>query len=205
MENNTDNFNITPRQVQLLDALGQIRETIFERHGEFRGKCVSSSMFPFIKPDDEVFVQSVDWQNVRFSNIVVFKRNRQMITHRILGKRKIGKEIYFLEKGDAVLTAEYIPVQDVIGRVTAIRKSRGLIHIVSSSDYFLQYMLAVNSLLSFRIWEVIRKVLFTGNNKTWLFRCINIQYVLFFSLLARIILLPIHFRVKNKPLPEYRC
>lgn len=81
-------------------------------------------MAPLIRPGDEVLVSKAAAQQIRFGDVVVFRRDGDLIVHRVLKKWRTADAICFGEKGDMAHTYGLIGADKVIGRVTMV-KGRG--------------------------------------------------------------------------------
>ena len=79
-------------------------------------------MAPLIKTGDMILVESVPVQEIACGEIVIFKNDSDLLTHRLVCK----EGDLFITKGDANFFPDgYLSNQEVIGRVTAIeRKAR---------------------------------------------------------------------------------
>ncbi len=148
-----ENTELDPGQT--FHILGKLWEELLLKHGACWGKVASDSMYPLIGKGDQILVERSTWKQVRFADIIVFRRNEQLVTHRVLGKRKFNNERYFLEKGDAILESSLIPEGTLVGRVAAIKNSQRLIHPISGLGRLLQLALAGTSYSSLRLATVM--------------------------------------------------
>ncbi len=151
------------------------------------GRVISNSMYPTIRQADEVLVDRTRSDKVRFGDIVVFRRNGMLMTHRALGKHEFRGKCYFLEKGDANLGSSLVPAKKVIGRVTIIRNSSGTLQTISGTGRLLQLILACISYTSFHLWAVLEYCLTRGRRITSKPRY-GAAYNRFFSYLYRVTL-----------------
>ena len=91
-----------------------------------RGKCwlpvLTDSMVPLIQPGDQVQVLRITAEEVRFGDIVVFRRSDDLIVHRVFKKWHTPNGVYFSEKGDAGYAYSLIIADDVVGRVIRLKK-----------------------------------------------------------------------------------
>jgi signal peptidase I len=91
-----------------------------------KGACwlpvLTDSMAPLIRPGDRVKVSRVAPGEVRFGDIVVFKRNNDLIVHRVFKRRHTPEGVYFSEKGDAGCVYGLVNGENIIGRVTGLKK-----------------------------------------------------------------------------------
>jgi hypothetical protein len=79
-------------------------------------------MVPLIRPGDRVKVARTVPGEVRFGDIVVFRRSEDLIVHRILKMRRTPKGIYFGEKGDAGYKFSLINGANILGRVIGLKR-----------------------------------------------------------------------------------
>jgi len=168
--------------------LNELWEQLLIDNGECWGKIISSSMHPVIKRGEQVLVERALVGKVRFADIIVFKRNGQLIIHRVLGKHNFREESHFLEKGDATLLAGFVPVEKVIGRVRAIKKSHRTIQTISGRGRILQLVLAFISYTSLKLWAVLEFCFTYGRRTTYRPRYAA-AYNRLFSLVQKLILL----------------
>ena len=91
-----------------------------------KGACwlpvLTDSMTPLIRPGDQVKVSRVAPREVRFGDILVFKRNNDLIVHRVLKRWRAPEGDYFSEKGDAGYVYGLVNGENIIGRVMGLKK-----------------------------------------------------------------------------------
>lgn len=75
----------------------------------------SSSMYPVLKPGDKITVESVDHNDIRVGQVIVFKaESDKMIVHRVVKK----KGFIFITAGDSLRKFDNpIHIYDVLGVV----------------------------------------------------------------------------------------
>ena len=88
-------------------------------------------MAPLIRAGDQVLVRMVGAEDIRFGDIAVFRRNGDLIVHRLFRKRRTGGSLAFSEKGDAGIALAPVDGDDIIGMVTIVRR-RGRLFGLSS-------------------------------------------------------------------------
>jgi signal peptidase I len=164
--------------------LNNLWEESLNKLGACWAKVVSDSMDPVIKQGDQVLVEVIRPERVRFGDIVVFKSNRVLIIHRVIGKRKVRKECHFIEKGDANLKSSIIPAKDIVGRITIIKNATKTVSTTSRSGRLLQLMLACISYISLRLYIILRYCLRRGRSSHLHYGAV---YNKFFHLLRRIL------------------
>lgn len=86
-----------------------------------------NSMTPLIHLGDQVLVSRVASEQIRSGDIVLFKRDGDMIVHRILKRWQTPDGIGFSEKGDNTLTCGLIDADEIIGRVTMVKGGRKML------------------------------------------------------------------------------
>ena len=61
---------------------------------------ISNSMEPTIKKNDIIIVKSVDRNQIQMNDIITYKVDGEIVTHRIIDYRKLNDEIIYTTKGD---------------------------------------------------------------------------------------------------------
>ena len=89
---------------------------------------LTGSMAPLIRPHDRVLVTRVETSKIRSGDIVAFRRFDNIIVHRVLHAQRYGGSIHFQEKGDARYFSRPVRGEDIIGRVTTLKKGEKVIH-----------------------------------------------------------------------------
>lgn len=84
---------------------------------------LSGSMLPLLRIGDKVLVQSAKPDNIKIGDIVVFKDNDKLVVHRVIQKYESDK-LSFLQKGDNTRISEIISGEEIVGKVTAIRRNK---------------------------------------------------------------------------------
>ena len=136
-------------------VLSELWQEVIVERGTNWGQVVSDSMWPAIKKGDRVLVEKVNWNRIRFGDVIVFRKAGNLTVHRVLAKRKIDGGCCFLEKGDAVLWSSLVPVEEVVGRVRSIESSGKKTDAVSGYGRFLQLSLALQSYASLHVWRLL--------------------------------------------------
>lgn len=169
-------------------VLNDLWEELVMKHGTCWARVVSNSMYPVIRQDDQVLVERVRPDKVRFGDIVVFRQDERLTVHRVIGKREVGGEYHFLEKGDASLQSSLVPAKEVIGRVTIIRNHGKTIPVISGSGRLLQLTLSCISYTSLQLRAMLKHRPARGRHTSQEHLYVA-AYNRFFSLLHRIALL----------------
>jgi signal peptidase I len=89
-----------------------------------KGRCwwpvSGSSMAPLIHSGDRVLVVSIPVERVRLGDIIVFRRNGELIVHRVLKKLRTADNFRFMEKGDGTHMSGLAGGDTIVGRVSMI-------------------------------------------------------------------------------------
>ncbi len=168
-------------------VLNDLWEQLLIKHGRCWARVVSDSMYPTIRRGNRVLVEMASPDQVRFGDIVVFRRNGTLTVHRIIAKRKVIGECHFLEKGDASLQSSLVAAEDILGRVTSIRNSGKPLPTISGYGRLLQLALACISYTSLQVHAPLKYCLTRGRRTSQKHRYGPV-YNRFFHLLYRIVL-----------------
>jgi hypothetical protein len=89
------------------------------------------SMVPLLRPDDLVYVSTIGAGPISFGEIVLFKRRKDLIVHRVFRKRRVADRVCFQERGDAGFSYGLIDADAVVGRVTRVKRGDRVYHLDS--------------------------------------------------------------------------
>ena len=78
-----------------------------------------TSMEPTLPRGSHVLVTKAYPEEIIPGDIVVFKREGELITHRVIDKFYSGERLFFAEKGDCIFRAAQIEADLVVGKVVA--------------------------------------------------------------------------------------
>lgn len=119
-----------------------------ERGRSLSFKIASGSMRPMIEVGNVVKVCRARPARIRIGDIVAFRDGQNVVVHRIIGKSLSNAHPTFRHMGDASRSSGKIPAQNLIGRVTAIKKERREIRLDSPRHAI------SNKVLGWRLWLV---------------------------------------------------
>ena len=173
----------SPRVSSLI--LNELWEEILYKEETCWGRVISDSMHPVIVRGNQVLVEITTINKVGFGDIIVFKKNGLLVTHRMLGKHRHKGEYYIQEKGDATLRTSLIPAKDIVGRVSRIRMADGKIRTLYGTGRPPQLILSCISGFSFYGWNILEYCL-TGGRKYQLNYRFREWYSRFFTVLRKI-------------------
>lgn len=94
-------------------------------------KVVSGSMSPAIRAGEVVRIRKIPPGKIRTGDIVAFRQGKNIIVHRVIGKRRAGRQLSYRQMGDAGRTSGSFYAGDLIGRVTTIQKDEREINLES--------------------------------------------------------------------------
>ncbi|MGB9883681.1 MAG: signal peptidase I, partial [Microgenomates group bacterium] len=106
--------------------------------GKIPFKSTGTSMLPILYPDDIIYFKKIPFSKIKVNDIVVFKKNSQLITHRVIYKNKK----HVITKGDnnPKSDGKIFPKQ-IIGKVYQIKRNDQIIkpetlYLIQSTHYF---------------------------------------------------------------------
>lgn len=89
-------------------------------------KALGGSMSPFIKSGDVLSVKST--RRISIGDVILYKSGQCFAAHRVVGKRKIEKDLFFLTKGDALGSRDsLVSSSEVLGKVVTVKTRKGKI------------------------------------------------------------------------------
>lgn len=99
---------------------------------------VGESMIPLLYPQDKVYLQSVVFSAIKVNDIVAFKKNGQLICHRVIYK---GKN-YLIAKGDNGFQIDgKIKPKNILGKIEEVKRggkifNLNFLYLIQSTHYF---------------------------------------------------------------------
>jgi hypothetical protein len=103
----------------------------FNKKGKGWLPVLTDSMVPLIRPGDQVLISFNGGEQINFGDILLFKRNGELIVHRVLRKCQREKGVYFLEQGDARHTSGLVGAINAIGRVDLVKRGNKIMDLTS--------------------------------------------------------------------------
>lgn len=89
-------------------------------------KALGGSMSPFIKSGDILVVEPD--KTICIGDVVLYKRDECFAAHRVVGRKKIQKDSFFLTKGDALRSYDsLVSPSEVLGKVVTVKTRKGKI------------------------------------------------------------------------------
>jgi hypothetical protein len=114
-------------------------------------------MLPLIHPGDEITVKRLTWDQVWFSDIVVYSKSDEFYVHRLLLKKKYRKQRYFIPKADCGFAIEEkLDEHSLIGKVIAVHKHNQTIDLQLPSRRMRGFVSGVVSGYVGLVYEILR-------------------------------------------------
>jgi hypothetical protein len=108
-----------------------LREAL-ARHGAARIRVHGGSMWPWLRPEDELEIRREELARIAPGQIVLFERDARLFAHRVLRRLAAAGSSapQLITKGDTLAAAD-APVNEaeLLGRVVAVRRGRREIHL----------------------------------------------------------------------------
>lgn len=159
---------LTPQSSAVID----LWEELFQRKDKKWLKVLSDSMAPLLKMDDMVLIVKVNPEDVKVGNIIVFKSQGKLETHRVIRISR-GAELSILQKGDNVRTAEIITGERLIGKTVAVKKGSRIMQFDSILGKVINFVLTFFSVSTYYLYQknsiVLRIVRFALNKMKKIF------------------------------------
>jgi len=147
------------------DISDAMRFSLFEIWGETgrrtQIKVSGNSMKPLIDQNWTLIINHT--KNIKIGDIIVFKKNGEMIAHRVV--RILSKGI-LLTKGDALLDLDPLVYKsEIIGRVIGANKGNKDVDYENPKWAIINYFIAKYSYLTYIIFNYLRQIryIFLGN------------------------------------------
>jgi signal peptidase I len=130
------------------ELLNDLWEELFLKTGKLWGRASSGSMRPLIPANNRVLIERIGPDQIRFGDIAMFRSDKHLVIHRVLGKRRGQGGVIFLQKGDYNAEAGFIPASAILGRVWAVERSGREVYLLSGKWRAIQIALACYSLVT---------------------------------------------------------
>ena len=141
------------------ELLNELWEELFLKTGKLWGRTSSGSMRPLIPANNRVLVERIGPDQIRFGDIAMFRSEKRLVIHRVLGKRHEQGRLAFLQKGDYNAEASFIPATAILGRVRAVERNDTEVCLVSGRWRAIQIALACYSLVTLGVKQTGRLIL----------------------------------------------
>lgn len=116
------------------------------------------SMAPLIKPEDKIIARKRALDTLKCGDIVVFKRDGELYTHRFLYKKIFNSKIKLITKGDNSLIIDKPTLaEDYLGKVVGIKKGSNIINLESALWKIISRLIGVLSYFEGTVYNLLRK------------------------------------------------
>lgn len=129
-----------------------------EKKGWFR--VVSESMSPLISANEKVLVRKEGSMEIGLRDIILFRCQDVLVTHRVVDKIWEDGLLYFIERGDRGGSAGIVPIENVLGKVIAVEKNGQYLRLDCGWGKMVNTILGINNYASYQIGarvDVIKK------------------------------------------------
>lgn len=115
-----------------------MKDLIEKFKGDFSIKTYGNSMTPLLQDGDIVSIEKIQFNKININDIVCFKSNEHLVTHRVVYKKKN----YVITKGDNSFQSDgKIRPQHILGKVNSAKRGKKSIdlksfYLLQSSFYF---------------------------------------------------------------------
>jgi signal peptidase I len=137
----------------------ELQEELFTKSNRQWARVVSGSMAPLMQADDMVLLERVAPDHVRVGDVILFRRGKERVIHRVVGRRRRGGGLIFFERGDLHSDLGTVRASEVFGRVSAVQKSGVTVDLISGWGRIVQLGLACTSVGVWRAKRLARKAL----------------------------------------------
>ena len=120
-----------------------LRLEVLKRTGRCWWSINGRSMLPLFNRRAQVLVTTIQPERVRIGDVIVFKRNDTLVTHRVIKKKNSPDGLVFVEKGDGTHEHSTVNGRDVIGTVLMVRRNGRLYFLQSPLSRHINLVLAL--------------------------------------------------------------
>ncbi|MFA6216205.1 MAG: S26 family signal peptidase [Candidatus Omnitrophota bacterium] len=110
-----------------LCSLTLFSEALQKNQGSW-ARVTGKSMVPVLKENDLVSISPCLLSQLHYGDIVVFKRQNSLISHRVIKKARRNGELLVMAKADTGFSLEtFIGSKELLGKVTLVKKDKGVV------------------------------------------------------------------------------
>jgi signal peptidase I len=97
---------------------------VLRSSGSLRLQVTGWSMLPTIWPGDTLMIERIGNDEVCNGDIVLFRSERRIFAHRVVGKSAVAGDETILTRGDSMSQADSpVPSRDLLGRVSFVLRN----------------------------------------------------------------------------------
>jgi len=102
------------------------------------------SMWPFLKAGSKLFVKKAPIEKLKAGDIILYRKNNQVVCHRLIKKDARNGKCFFYARGDNALSlSEPLPESAYVGKGVAILKKGKIVSLCSFRRRFLNRIIIV--------------------------------------------------------------
>ena len=105
-------------------ALRELVSRLLEEGNSIWIPAEGYSMFPAIRPGEAILISPIpDSLSLREGEIIAWKRERDLVVHRIISIENLNGEVVFTTRGDSSMVADARVTKEILaGRVTLVKR-----------------------------------------------------------------------------------
>jgi hypothetical protein len=81
---------------------------------------LSGSMYPLIPVTARIFLKPVPLSRIRLGDIIVFRQETKIISHWVIGIKREGQKLRFVQQGNNFSSPSIIDGKDILGKVVVV-------------------------------------------------------------------------------------
>ncbi|MCX5707986.1 MAG: signal peptidase I [Candidatus Omnitrophica bacterium] len=134
-------------------------EEELEKSRTFILEVRSQSMLPLIRPRDLIRVKRLPWPQLCCGDIVVFRSDQEIFTHRLISKKTNSQTISFIAKGDNCFVADRpVMEKDYLGKVISLQRDKRTVRFDRKFMIELNRVIGLISFWEAELYGFLRKV-----------------------------------------------
>lgn len=109
-------------------VLRDLADELLDKGTSIRITASGYSMYPAIRPGNTIIIKPVEEEELKCGSIIAWKREKDMVVHRLVLVYESENKKYFITRGDSCRSLDRPVTHDMIaGRVEAIYKGHRLL------------------------------------------------------------------------------
>ncbi len=130
-------------------VLRDLADELLSKGTSVRLKASGYSMYPVVRPGNTVIIKPVEPEKLQCGMIVAWKREKDMVVHRLILAYESGGKKYFITRGDSCRSSDKpVTVDMIAGRVETIYRGHkffrpSMIHPIPERKYRMNRFITV--------------------------------------------------------------
>jgi len=109
-------------------VLRDLADELLDKGTSIRITASGYSMYPAIRPGNTIIIKPVDEDDLKCGSIIAWKREKDMVVHRLVLAYESDNKKYYITRGDSCKSLDSPVTHDMIaGRVEAIYRGQRLL------------------------------------------------------------------------------